>query len=277
MMNESMIQQSDNAFWNHPGKIDFLILGASHSLFGINENARINSFNFASGGENYVQTYYKLKLILEKREDDICTIILPLDLASFRDFHSSTFKQSNYWTRYVDFYEMGQLQGDVSSSLAQKYKAVLFPYFDGHKTVTRYFTGVNMENYSTGDFSIEPNKEQRALQTAQKHIPDTGQPDSITILYLKKIIALTQAYKKPIIFIKYPLSKAYYGQALTLMSVTDYDRETEEIALISNTHIFDYSRAFFNHDEYFKDSHHLNPTGRIKLTELFLTDLAEIE
>ncbi|PIN69399.1 hypothetical protein COV93_05700 [Candidatus Woesearchaeota archaeon CG11_big_fil_rev_8_21_14_0_20_43_8] len=40
--------------------IEFAFLGDSHARYGINPTYIPKSFNFASSGENYIKTYYKL-------------------------------------------------------------------------------------------------------------------------------------------------------------------------------------------------------------------------
>ena len=59
-------------------EINILILGDSHPRNDVHPKLITDqTFNFASQGENYIQTYYKLRYFIEDENLDLDMVILP--------------------------------------------------------------------------------------------------------------------------------------------------------------------------------------------------------
>ena len=151
-------------------KIDFAFFGDSHAQRGVNPNFINNSFNFAKGGESYVETYYKLKKIIEQDKIKINNIILEIDPHSFSDkirTQNEIFAEFSFYSNFVPIKEIANLK-DISlvSILIRKH----FPVFGEGKTlVTSFFKPIEMTpiylgwEANTQDFSLQ-NKEQIAQE-----------------------------------------------------------------------------------------------------------------
>jgi len=71
----------DKQFAEYNGPLTYLTLGNSHNC--INTHILDNSFNYGSPSESLIQSYYKLKYILEKTGKKPEYIILQTDISSF--------------------------------------------------------------------------------------------------------------------------------------------------------------------------------------------------
>ena len=70
----------DKQFAEYDGTLTYLALGNSHNC--INTHILENSFNYGSPSENFIQSYYKLKYILEKSGKKPEYLLLQADISS---------------------------------------------------------------------------------------------------------------------------------------------------------------------------------------------------
>src|SRR3989344_6466753 len=84
---ELLYTEDLNTFKNK--EIEFAFFGSSHLSFAINPSYINNSYNFGINHGNYIETYYKLRKIVEQDNLKVDTIFLELDLHTF----SGTFNE----------------------------------------------------------------------------------------------------------------------------------------------------------------------------------------
>src|SRR5512133_2011648 len=91
MLNNMM----DMQFAEYDDTLKYLALGNSHNC--INTHILANSFNYGSPSENFIQSYYKLKYILEKSGKKPEYVILQADISSFGPKASERYEYNSYW------------------------------------------------------------------------------------------------------------------------------------------------------------------------------------
>ena len=95
----------DKAFYQLTSPIKILVVGDSHNMKIFKTDMSQSIFNFATGGENYMQTYYKLSKAFQQN-NQIKTIIIPLNINSFAKNNFSEKTYLYYWNDYIDYIEL---------------------------------------------------------------------------------------------------------------------------------------------------------------------------
>ena len=125
-LKEDALFAQDAAFAAAPDTINFLFMGHSRPLAAVDANALPRSFNYASDGEYNIQTYYKLKYILEKTDKVIGTIVMPAGHGSFQSMKDAYTYRSYYWSKYVDYLEVGNIKDDYSTHAVIWFENIMF-------------------------------------------------------------------------------------------------------------------------------------------------------
>ena len=271
--NHMLVKQERN-FENYQGKIDFLFLGHSRPGRAIDTSKIDNSYLYCSGGESVVYTYYKLKYLLEKNPDRISTIALPIGLTTAFINHSDKNTNSFYWSKYVDYMELGEATGEYSNYLSLYLKSALFPYFEyPYIRITESFDELRLPmEEATFQQASEKARINMGTQIIEHQLKFRSFYDSVAIQYIDKTIALVKQYDKQLIYIKYPVT-TYYAQALDNhdAKMTLIQQSIEESLMKDSAILYiDFQQRFLNHPEYFKDTHHLNDKGRDLFTDLLV-------
>ena len=121
IMAHSICNRVDREFYRYDGRLEYLVMGDSHSQYGINPRVIGHAFNFSTAGENYVQTFFKLRFILDHTDKKIETILLPLDVHSFSSFRAGRLGLTYYyWVKYIDYIELGRRHGTLVSNLCDR-------------------------------------------------------------------------------------------------------------------------------------------------------------
>ncbi len=268
---EFRLYDLDKSFAAGDSKLKYLFIGDSHMFMAVEADSFPSAFDYSSPGEHPIQTYYKLKHVLENHTRDFDTLVMNLDLHQYRSFQSNSFKNTHYWAKYIDFWELGTEQGNRSLAMSQYLKGRLFPYYDGIKYLFRYVRFDNIYNFTKRDFSQQPNHQEEARLTAQKHLNYADYLDPICLSYLHKMFALCKKYHKSIVFVKLPLTEDYFLQAEQVVPVDSFYQKMDAAILPFRNFIrvIDDQKIFFGQDQYFCDPHHVNGEGKKVFSKIF--------
>lgn len=278
---ETVIGKSDKQFEDRNGNFDVIFFGDSHVLSGIDPKYIDKSFNFASTGENYFQTYYKLKGILESDIEKPKAIALSIDLHSFSSTRVKDFDNLWYWEKYIPFNEMIQF-GEEST--AQQWMDAYIPIIGNGAGFLELFLQSNKSSVTLGyralneDFEQEENRKKAGEKRTKFHFKDAEDFDKLLVEKFSEIIDLAQENNVEVFLIKFPVSKEYLEGADKYIDAKKYYENVDEILGKTKNkgkdiRLLDYQDEFFDNPSYFSDSDHLNHRGAKKLSEIIANEL----
>lgn len=286
VLSQSLIMRNESQFQALDSSPNFIVLGDSHAAMAVDSRLLDNSFNWATFGEHYIQTYYKVSYLVEEKNWTEIVLILPLDPYSFSSGRTDQFFQHYYWKNYLNYGEIGYFKSDLSF---MKYRfAGEFNYIAGIDEAInswhlwRYpeqqrplYNGFVAEHKN---FATVPNQEQIGQTRAAYHLGEKEAVDADLKAYFVRLLQLAEKHDIQLVFVQYPLTSAYnngvnqfidqvqFKENITTIIVQETDRD-----LI----ILDYRDLFIAQEELFNDIDHLNAHGAAKLTEQLIIDLTE--
>jgi len=253
-----------------------LFFGDSHPARGINPG-QINpparqggvsqSFNFAVPSENYEQTFYKVRMIINKYPA-VEVFVFPWDLHSFNNYRLSSYNETRYWLNFMTYDELSNLTAAARVNLMLRAAwpfigkgEELIKLLENRKKKTEIHLGwqKNEEN-----FTSEKNMSLAGIDRVQsqlKSYPDIVNPALIDSFL--KIIDLLKSHHKTIILIKYPVT-AEYLNALDLQGIDRtayYANIYTRLPKYDNLYLWDFQETYKNNEELFSDPDHLNAQG----------------
>lgn len=265
--------KADEEFYHCPDTIDYLIMGHSRPYAAINTEAIPGCVQFCSGGETNIQTYYKLKQLLETSNKSINTIILPSGFPTYCLSKPELNINSFYWKRYVDYLELGNLADKKTIYTGIYLKAHLFPYYEyPYIRLMLFFDELNMVIPKYAYQKASPlQKERIAISLVNSQYKNKELYSPVSFLYLKKTLELIAKHNKKIVFVKYPITLEYRNAMQDLANNTFINTHLPDSIIRQfdqQIQVFDFSDIFDNHPEYFKDPQHLNKKGKEEFTRI---------
>lgn len=279
ILNEKM----DEQFAGYNDTLKYLAMGNSHNC--VNTRILPLSFNYGSPSENYIQSYYKLKHILERSGKKPQYLILQSDLSSYGTKISERYEYNSYWIKYLDYVELAKVK-EERSVLFKWLEGKLFSYAGNYKdiqlSIVYRLKMKNLEMYNGyrphrdyHNFANEPNKQKSAWNKAQLILTNDLYFDPSIKYYFEKILSLCQQHNVQVVLVRYPLTKEFNTEERKIVPAGKLISEIEAIA--SNYSVYrgtlDYHDIFFDHPEYFFDPDHLNVKGSDLFTERLVKDL----
>lgn len=276
----TILERTEKQLFDLRNEIQILFLGDSHILLGIDPAQIENSFNYASGGENYIQTYYKLDNLIKKGFIPEIAI-LPIDLHSFSSFRSVRFDNEWYWRKFINFYKLAYqerklslLNNEINGIFSFKGKGLqlLKPVdFSKLSEIQRGYTP------SEANFSKAENRLKVAAERVKSHLEGCDAIDGSLLLYFYKILDLAEEQNIKVVLIKYPLTEEYYSSVKKYIPNEEeyYRSALSQINNYNNIYIFDYQLLYSNRPELFKDSDHLNSAGAAEFSKLLNKSLTD--
>ncbi|MFC2155581.1 hypothetical protein ACFLRB_03700 [Acidobacteriota bacterium] len=277
----------DREFHKVEKKIEILAMGDSHVATGIDPRVFQHAFNFSLYGENYIYNYYKLKYIL-KRNPQIKTIILPVDIHSFSSWRADRFLHDFYWIKYVDYLQVGYDKGEVLRFVGKYIKGKWFPYIGEYETAfglpqlderkRQVALPEIIRGFVVKRETFEKNRKKRTRQRVRLHYQNHHYVDDVVARYFEKILKLCAFYKKNLVLVKFPVTEIYFRYASDQVPVEElYDRAKRLIKTYPNVRLLDYQNLFFENDApYFDDPDHLNRHGAKILSQKIRRDLKDL-
>lgn len=272
IMSDSLLNRAEHQLKANLKNTKIIAFGDSHPTRAFNPMIVKNSFNYGSHGENYVQTYYKLKKLLEK-ENNIELVLIQMDLHNFYD----NFQEGDnmyFWKDYIDPYELGIDSG----SLIKTYPSYLFKsnfvsYLSGLSIVFESFVRNSGEILKMG-FQPKPSLRRLTKEYLEQRINGHFKKDKEyisrrSLKYFHKILGLLKEKGIKAALIRYPVSKYYYNAARQRIQESTFQGLLENTKKqYPNVDLFlDFSKVFFNDDmtdlrkSVFYDHDHVNIYG----------------
>ena len=274
----------DKQFAEFDGTFTYLTLGNSHNC--INTRILENSFNYGSPSENFIQSYYKLKFILEESAKRPEYLILQADLSSFGPKISDRFEYNFYWKKYIDYVEVAKIKKD-KDMLLKWMEGKFFSYAGNYKDIQlSILYGIKMKNIEMyrgfrphrdfRNFAEEADRQKVAWSKATLILSKESYFDPAIRVYFDKIFQLCRAHGVKIFLIRIPMSKEFYTEEARIVPEVKLYQEVEAIASKYPVYLktLDYHDLFFDHPEYFFDPDHLNVKGSDLFTARLSADLA---
>ncbi len=277
IMASSLLNRCDRQFEEHPERIDVLVMGDSHAQASVDPRVFDSAFNFASSGESYTQTYYKLAAVLEDPDRQIRCIVLPADLHSFSSMRRDRIENPAYWVQHMDFLKVGRERGRLPRYVVRYGRARFVPYLGEADNVIWWLDRYVFDDAKTdvhplidgflpksGQFGVMTATERagNADGRARWHFAGKDPLDADFIAYLDKSLALCREHEVGVVLVTYPVTRAYAEAAAPLVSRDSVHTTIQDLAeRYPEAHVFDFLEAFSDQGHLFSDSDHLNEQG----------------
>jgi hypothetical protein len=276
----------DKQFAEFDSTFTYLAMGNSHNC--INTHILENSFNYGSPSESIIQSYYKLKYILEKSGKKPEYLLLQGDISSFGPKIADRYEYNFYWKKYIDYIELARIKNDRDILLKWtegKFFSYVGNYKDIQLSILYRIKMKNIEMYrgyrphrDFRNFADEPDRRKVAWGKANLFLSKDEYFSPVIKVYFEKILQLCQDHGVRVFMLRIPESKDFYEEELKIVPADNLYREVEGIAnrypVFQGT--LDYHDLFFDHTEYFFDPDHLNIKGSDLFTTRLALDLKEI-
>lgn len=276
-------EKMDEQFAAYDDTLKYLAMGNSHNC--INTHILEHCFNYGSPSENYIQSYYKLKHILEETGKKPEYLLLQSDLSSYGKKISDRYEYNSYWIKYLDYIELAEVKQD-RSILFKWLEGMFFSYAGNYKDIQLSIVyRIKMKDFEMyngfrphrdfRNFANEINKQKSAWNKAQLINSSEGYFDPSIKYYYEKILQLCQDHNVKVVLIRYPLTREFTEEERKIVPADKLYGEVERIASKYTVYqgSFDYHNIYFDHPDYFFDPDHLNPKGSDLFTERLQKDI----
>ncbi len=289
ILHDSLILRTERQFQAFEDPLYYLFCGTSHVKNSINPDIIPNSFNYTYMGENYVQTYYKLKYLLENdpRIQDTRAVFLPFDMTSFSPMTADIFEPTVYWNRFINWIELGKQRGRLIEYALKPIEAGLFSYFKGAQFIHDYAlirkSGSRLPKLLNGfrprfkSFEDIDDHRADAEYRADKYFHSTEIQNDEMAEHFLKCLELLKQYEKKAVIIQFPVSLEFYEAAHEFIPDNRFESDLLKRAeQITDLTILDYRDLFFNQNDHFENSDHINVKGAEKISKLIHNEIQEM-
>jgi len=266
-----LCRTQDDQFQAYSDTLKYLMMGNSHNR--IDPEVLGNGFCYITPKEIYLQTYYKLKYILEKTNKRPENILLPIDPVNFSPKAEKELTFDGYWRKYLDYSE---LAGEYHNPgyLLNWVTGNFFSYVGNYKYVfmSLIFFNYDLSHIKNGyipardykNFAKEPNREALGLGIATAYLGSYSEKSTLgDTKYYRKILALCRQYHIHLILLRMPLTDEYLKYARKLVDLDKLDRDIMDVTRdhCDDFEVFDYRNEFQGKPEFFFNADHVNPIG----------------
>lgn len=264
--------------------ISYAFFGDSHTRNAIDPRMIPGAFNFGTSAENYIETYYQLRRILDVDRVTIETAVFELDPHTFSTLltdEGRAFDDLYFYWRSLPLRELMRIRNLSPLGLVRAYiTEVLFPSFGrGQDLIEAVFAPPKLTEIHRGwtrdaeDFSTM-DMEVLASRAASKHFGGQERISPLAFEYFLKTLALAKDRGIRIMFLQHPLSQQYVAEIDTKYGGSkDYYKTIfaaiDQAFSVRGYERLNYESLFFDHPEYFSNPDHLNEKG----AEIFTTEI----
>ena len=255
---------------NTDRSITYAFFGDSHFRDDINPGFINSSYNFATTAESFIETYYKLRRLVEKERISLNTLVIQLDLHSFSGAKSDdSHLLTELWLfkEYIPYTTIAHLRNE---SVIAVFLKSWFPFIGNGKEfflpkpLTPLYLGWTNE---TGDFS-QQDKEEVAEIKYQKFFGGKEHIDRNSLVYFIKLLEYSAEHNLSLIFVKTPITQEYHNVLVAHNISGDpyYDQFYTKIftlinATIDTYTVLDYYDDYSGQPHLYRDSNHFNFRG----------------
>lgn len=267
-------------------QIDNLFFGDSHVFHGVNPEYINNSFNWGSGTQNYIKSYYLLNRIVNQDNLKVNTVVLQIDPHSFSEWLVSEPFLFNELELYSDFVPLSDVKKiRKNDSWINLWVEANMPVIGKGKEFGVLFFGIELSEMNfgwiknTADFSKlnEEERKNHANGEYNKRFENYDVMDNLSLIYFEKILNLAEEENINVVLVKYPFAKEY-GEMLREKGLGGEDyysvvfNNTKKV--LGEDYLFlDYSNLFPENPEFFGDATHVNYKGAEMLSKQLAKDL----
>jgi len=259
-------------------KFDYIFFGDSHAFHAINPDFIPNSYNYGSGAENYIKTYFKLRKVLSRDKIWVDTIVLELDPHTF----SSRLTDKTNLFNELELYSFQEIMVVRDDSLLSLWIEAKLPIIGKGKEFgilvkEQEFNEVHQNGWlkNKENFSIA-NKTQSAEFVIGDIYKSHERISNVSFEYFIKTLELAKKNNINVVFIKYPHTKEYDIE-LTKNNLSKEDYYSIIFQKINQTldsyTVLDYYDLFPEKDYLFGDPAHLNYIGAEVFSKRVYNDL----
>jgi len=268
---EAVIWKLDADFYENVSnkEVQYLILGNSHS-FGIETYENDSLVHFASYGENWAKSYYKLNYLIDQGYK-IEYVMLNYDITDTKQIGLDN-KNLNYWGKYVDFFELGNVSNNFSQYLGFWLRANFINYAGRYFEFFEYYTLSEDQNEKRQEATFTPPEFIQRHDLEENCFNEIIGDDSK--FYLQKIVKICNENSIQLVMIKYPITKYHYYKHSTCFNPTNYYHQLDELlSPTNNVEVLDYQKLYFDQNANFRDDHHLIGSVRSEFSNTVRRDL----
>ena len=277
---KELLYQNYTALSN--SRIDYLVLGDSHAFHAVNPEFVPGAYNYASGAENYVKSFYKLRKVLEKDNVSVGAVILELDPHTFSTRltdKTNLFNELELYSQFVSLEEISAVRSDLKIRLWLESN---MPFIGNGKEFgilikKPLFNEIsaggwlkNKENFSLADKNASALFNYRSLYENQERI------SNVSFTYFIKTIELAKKHDVPVVFISYPHTLEY-DQTISERNITKEDYYATIFSEVNKTldkySFLNYYSLFPEKDYLFGDPEHVNYLGSEIFSKRLYSDL----
>lgn len=280
-------RNQDRQFAEFNDTLKYLMAGNSHNI--TDPEILGNSFSYVTPRELYLQTYYKLRHVLEHGVKRPQYLLISVDPINFNPKAEKDLTFDGYWRKYIDYRELVRETGDYGYLLNWA-NGTFFNYVGNYKFIYNsipylkadfsqikhgYFPRRNYRN-----FGMDKNREALGLERATAYLSAyRGMNRLGTVTYYGKILDLCTRYGIRPVLLRMPQSDEYRKHAAEFADIVQLDRE---VVILSEKHssdfiLLDFRDDFAGRPQYFFNADHVNPVGTAIITRKIKTILDSLE
>jgi hypothetical protein len=262
--------------------LTYAFFGDSHAINAINPAYVPDSFNFGMNGENYIESYYRLRKMVTKDHVTFRYAVLETDMHTFSSSRIRSGEQYKelYVTRQWASYP--EMRAVTNRSVGALWFLSHFPVLgEGSDLIVNTIHPPELTEMNRGwlrndDIYSEKNMTRSAEERFNNQFGNETLVSEVTLEYFLKTVRLCEAHNITIIFIMYPVTELYHDLFVTNnISRRDfYDQVFARVnAVGTNYTVLDYNDLYFDSVKYFGDQDHLNTEGSTVFSKKVAEDL----
>ncbi len=254
-----------------------LILGDSHSKYGIAATNLDDAFNLALNGQTAPETYYVLRSELQDPAVDLRWVILPADALTFSSWQAGHLGIRHWYAGRVDYLEIGrrrgeplrygvnQLLGRYAPYVGRRFEILIY-LVTGHAPLLPTEVGMEMERGSflaQESWADRPESERQeiARKRVEIHFPDP-EFDEVAGEYFRRSLELVRDEGVTAVVVRFPLTQEYLLAGRSFMESARVDERLARIfADHAEVRVIDARFDYVGRPDLFMDPDHLNGRG----------------
>lgn len=298
---QALLRERDN--------VRILFLGSSHVEKAVDSTMIPGAFNYSRGGEQYIQTYYKVKRLIERGAIKPDLVVLELDWLSFAPYRADRFAPEDEWGQYVDYLAVGVHRRQPYEYFRRYLRATLVPYAGkGQDLLANKIAACCSRErkwLSVDDASVrarmvagmanwaQASPEERQHSAARHarvhfsgedpdhpkitHAEQRGAFDDTILYYFDKLVELCRSKGIKAVAVKYPVTAEYRKEVEKIISTDELSRLLEEKVLRKHPEltVFDFQRTWEERPELFSDPDHVGVEGSRLVTQALVRRLQD--
>lgn len=280
VMWEGITEKTTRQFEAERDSVDTLILGDSHAKRALYPSVLKNAFNLAIPGENYIETFYVLRSLIDDANLEIRTVILPIDLHSLSSWNIDGFAHVHHYASFVDYFEIGWRRGRLMLYAVRALQGRYAPYVSERRNILTYFEynrprdmfwlqelplvgGALVDKRSIAKWTSDERMEQTATRVGF-HLKNRDPTLPILEAYFLQILDLCAAHNIRVVLVQYPVTREYLRAASEIIDIEAFDQRIRTLVQpYDNVQLIATRNLFGNRLDVFLDGDHLNEKGAI--------------